>query len=151
MKLTAKIFGVLAIACVPLTLFGQSADSGASPSPVPTAALERADLVSRDARVTRAESEPGVRAAAAKLRAALEALRAVMLAKDGFIGPVFEKFEAGEILSAGVKAPVFSASELGRLGAGFKAVQGTPELYAYVRAKHAYREALRRAMAVAAK
>jgi hypothetical protein len=93
------------------------------------------------------KAKPEVRAAGAKLRAALDALEAVMLRKDGFISPAFKRFEVGELKAPAEASPVLTAPELKRLHAAFSAVQGTPELYAYVKAKRAYLEAMRQAQA----
>jgi hypothetical protein len=149
MKNPFPISCVIALASLPATGFAQSL---AVATPTPNPAKERAGILSRDAQeaadahARKAERDPAVRAAAGKLREAMNALRVVMVEKDAAAGVVFAKFEAAATNPPGTKAPTFDQAELARLTAGFKTVRETPELYAYARAQHDYREALRQAM-----
>ena len=125
---------IVALASLPGVVLGEDVSAGStSPAGV---ALSPA---------LKAKSDPAVRAATTKLRTALKALEAVMLSKDGFISPAFKRFEVAELKAQGEAPLMLTAPELKRLHAAFRAVQGTPELYAYVKAKRAYLDALHQA------
>jgi hypothetical protein len=150
-SLNFRIKAILTSCCLAMMAgapiaFGQNAPLP-SPAPFRAAIASQQAQDAADAKLLKAEADPEVRAAEVKLRAALKALAVTMLAKDPSVGPLFKRFEVAELGGPGLKSPVFRDEEIHRLRLGFKAVQGTALLHAYVRAKHDYGEALRHALA----
>jgi len=161
MKRIIVVSFLAAIACAPLSSFGQSlapavSDTPAAAPPAPPKPGLGASLLTPEERDTlmaaaqKARQDPAVKAAAEKMHEAMKAARDAMIATDKSLGPLIDKIEAATSSpSPGVPRPTLTADEREQLRAGRDAIKGTPAADAWQKATAEYFAALRQAMIAA--
>jgi hypothetical protein len=148
-----------AIACGPISSFGQSPAPAASDTPVaapsvaapaaPRSGLANISPAESDtlrAANQKAQKDPAVQAAAEKMRAARKAAADAIVAKDKSLAPLFDKIEAA---SAASQRVALTADERQQLNAGFDSIKGTPEADAFQKSNNDFRQVVRQAMIAA--